>query len=180
MWNHLAMSTAESSVAVRLADESDLAALARLCGQVQDLHATARPDLFQEADDDDLRGYFAGLLAVADSTVWVAVDAGDVCGYAGTREVNRPTSPFRHADRTAEIDQIAVDAELRRSGVGTALVQRALAHARNRGATAVTLNTWAFNTAAHEFFAAMGFAPQSLKLERPLPTRRLTPDQRPA
>lgn len=64
-----------------------------------------------------------------------------------------------------EIYEVAVDASRRRRGVVRALIERAVAHARELGIEAVELSTWAFNETAHAAFASIGFEPVFVRYE---------------
>ena len=56
-----------------------------------------------------------------------------------------------------ELDNFVVDAEHRGAGVGDALMQHALAHARALQCDCVVLNAYEWNAAAHAFYDRYGF-----------------------
>jgi len=64
----------------------------------------------------------------------------------------------------AEITEMYVRPALRRRGVGRALVERAIEHARHRGCTEVHLLTDATNLAAQSFYPACGFHLDSVEM----------------
>ncbi|MGO1001485.1 GNAT family N-acetyltransferase [Lysobacter sp. CA196] len=97
-----------------------------------------------EADDDDLRDY----LATEDRIAFVAIERGEVIG-----RVLVSTSWNGYA----MIDDIAVDAGHRRSGAGAALLDRAIAWAREGGYPGLMLETQDHNVAACRFYARQGF-----------------------
>jgi GNAT superfamily N-acetyltransferase len=65
-----------------------------------------------------------------------------------------------------EIEQLYVRPEARRSGAGRALAQAALAWLAERGAPRVEVAVSERNAAGRAFWAALGFAPTSVTLER--------------
>ena len=86
--------------------------------------------------------------ALRSGTLWVAVnEAGRVVGFLAARKINR----------VLHIDEMDVDFAHQRRGIGRALLEAAIAWARNAGLTEITLTTFrdlAFNRG---FYAASGF-----------------------
>jgi GNAT superfamily N-acetyltransferase len=56
-----------------------------------------------------------------------------------------------------------------RRGIGRALVDAADAWARDHGLRNLTLHTGTFNANAREFYAALGFVEEEVRLTRPIP-----------
>jgi [ribosomal protein S18]-alanine N-acetyltransferase len=77
----------------------------------------------------------------------VATEDGEVVGYAVTTG---------SAD-LVDLQRIGVHPERRRQGVARTLLEEALAHAREQGATRMLLEVSAENTAALAFYAAADF-----------------------
>jgi len=97
-----------------------------------------------EADDDDLHDY----LVAEDRIAFVAIERGEVVGRV---LVSTNWNGY------ALIDDIAVDAGRRRSGAGAALLDRAIAWARERGHPGLMLETQDHNVAACRFYERHGF-----------------------
>jgi GNAT superfamily N-acetyltransferase len=75
----------------------------------------------------------------------------------------------RDERRVARIDEIVVRPDRRRQGVASALLDAALAWARDQaGVTAVDLTVWEFNNEARAFYEAHGFETLVRHLGRPL------------
>lgn len=92
--------------------------------------------------------HFARLIDLPAGMGWVAVAGrGEVVGYA----LGWVTA------EEAEIANIAVAAEWRRSGIGARLLRTALDHARARGARRVYLEVRISNAAAQSFYRRFGF-----------------------
>jgi len=79
----------------------------------------------------------------------VAEQSGRVIGYAGLR------APFGVSD--ADIQTIAVAADVRGRGLGRELMNRMITQARARGARKVFLEVRADNPRAHGLYRSLGF-----------------------
>jgi ribosomal protein S18 acetylase RimI-like enzyme len=86
------------------------------------------------------------------NTSWLAeTDDGRIAGFAaGVVASDRPV---------AHLQLVAVDPNLRRRGIGRALVDRFLQTVRERGATEVEAVVWAGDRPAIAFALALGFLP---------------------
>lgn len=160
------MSKSARGIAVRDATPDDLPTLVDLVMEVQQLHVDGRPDLFREPDRMDLADFMSARLA--DHCVLVAIIDGDVVGYLLAEHEERDANPFRQAHSTWHVHHIAVNADTRRAGAGRTLIQALTDRARSIGSSSVQLSSWAFNSHAHEFFEAQGFAPMSITFEHRL------------
>lgn len=88
----------------------------------------------------DHRGFdeiFAQVVRHPEAAVFVAVEGLRVIGYLSMSQ--RPQ--IRLAARAAHIDELVVDERRRGEGVGTALLEAALSHARGLGCKRVDLST---------------------------------------
>ncbi len=102
--------------------------------------------------------------AAGRETVYLAEDAGRIAGLAALRLVP-------HLDQDApyaELTQLYVEPEYRRSGVGSALVATVEAAAKKAGATALYLLTDVENRDAQAFYRASGFSPNYVCFEKVL------------
>jgi ribosomal protein S18 acetylase RimI-like enzyme len=71
-------------------------------------------------------------------------------------------------ERDGYIGELAVAASAVRQGIGRALVGAAREWAAARGLVNLTLHTGAYNTGAREFYAALGFRVEEVRLTLPL------------
>jgi ribosomal protein S18 acetylase RimI-like enzyme len=71
-------------------------------------------------------------------------------------------------ERDGYIGELAVAASAARQGIGRALVGAAREWAAARGLVNLTLHTGEYNTGAREFYAAIGFRAEELRLTLPL------------
>ncbi len=144
---------------IRPATAEDAEAIAALNAEVQAMHAAALPHLFKEPGRNGFSTTVASeILAQPDSRVLVADEGGKAVGYLYAQVVRRPETPLRHALDLVYVHHIAVRRTHRRRGCGEALLQRALALAREEGIARLELDVWSFNAAARAFFRRQGFA----------------------
>lgn len=154
---------------IRKAQPVDAGLLADLNRHVQDWHAATYPDVFKpETDPVAVTAWFAELLTDPDCTAFVAGDPA--LGYVTCKLLVRPENPFAPAARRMMIEQIGVTPAARRQGVGQALFDAAMDHARALGCREIMLDTWALNHDAHAFFRAQGLAPRRMLYHRHLPS----------
>ena len=151
---------------IRRATRADLAALTALNEQVHAIHVAERPDYFCRPEPAAVSKWLGGMLDDPTIAVWIAHLEDTPVGYVLLMVKERPANPFCQARVTAEIDQIAVHQSVRGTGVGTALIRAAIAHADARDIENVELNVWAFNNAARAAFEHLGFTARTLTMER--------------
>lgn len=151
---------------IRRAGAGDTNGVLHLLHQVLEVHADLRPDIFipgtTKYSDEELRAIFAD-----DATpVYVAVDEdGTVLGHAfcALQEPNGSVNMVQY--RSLYIDDICVDVAARGQHIATALFEHVKAEAERLGCYDITLNVWAGNNGAEQFYAAMGMKPLKTTLE---------------
>ena len=151
---------------VRQADRSDAELLSQLNRFVQELHFTRMPQRFKPPETGAIAEWFRSMMENPAARAWIAEAEGAAVGYIIAVTHDRPETPFCFRRVYCEIDQIAVSPEFRKEGVAKALVERVLAEARSSGIQDIELNSWSFNTEAHDAFAALGFIPQIVRFNR--------------
>jgi ribosomal protein S18 acetylase RimI-like enzyme len=95
-------------------------------------------------------------------TAFLAERNGEVLGLLVLRTTPTLSSP----DDWAEITELYVRPTSRRTGVGRALVERALEHSRSHGCTEIHLLVDPSNLAALSFYEALGFHRDSWEMRR--------------
>ncbi len=132
--------------------------------QLHRVHSDARPDYYYPSDAPLERGEFDRWFG-EDMFAMVAELDGRVVGFCnGFIQRGHPSPLVRQISRY-HIDNFAVSDDARRGGVGRALFDAARRRAREQGCGKLTLSVWAFNTAAREFYAAMGMTERVVQLE---------------
>ena len=143
---------------IRQAISTDSSLLSSLCVDVQSLHAKHHPDFFKIPQSDNFAvDFFDGVLADPTTSIFIAEEKEEALGYIFCKLIDRPENPFTFAVRYLHIDQISVRPAAQSKGVGTKLIQRAIALALELNLQRLQLDSWGFNTEAHTFFEKMGF-----------------------
>ena len=150
---------------VRAAEEADVPAVAALNATVQLLHHEARPDWFVPPDGEAISSWLTATLGREDVFVFVAEEDRQIVGYVLATLHRRPPTPFTRSLAILEVDQIGVDVDARRSGVGSLLIRRIADLRSEVGADLVTLTVWDFNEVARVVFRSCGFVDAMHRLE---------------
>ena len=152
-------------IRVRPAVPSDLPALMALLVQVNMVHHVGRPDLFKGPTTKYTEAELSAILADPATPVFVAEDdSGRVLGH-GFCIMQHSGGRLMEDHDTLYIDDICVDEAARGLGVGRALYEHILAHARQRGCYNVTLNVWTCNPGAMQFYEKLGLKPYKVGME---------------
>lgn len=118
----------------------------------------APEDLAAFLDEHRAPGKFAASIASSDAAVTVAEEGGTLLGYClvffGTRFDERPEP---HPAHPCILSQLYCAGAATGSGIGSALVEDALAQARSRGCDTVQLSVYCENFGAQRFYARHGF-----------------------
>ena len=103
-------------------------------------------------------------------TAFVAVEGGEVVGFAWLAQVPRPPGPGMRLRANGDLQTVHVRPPRRNVGVGDGLIRAVLAHSWEQGLGAVTV---AANERASSFYRRIGFRcdPLDLRLVAPAPDR---------
>jgi diamine N-acetyltransferase len=157
------------NVKIRRAVPSDYDAICELADQMDELFRAHLPDRFRKPTGPvRLRDRTEKLMNDPDTLLAVAELDGRVTGIMNCGFYRMADFPQKKTLRHVLVRGISVRIELRRRGIGSALVGRALEWAREKGADEVQANVYAFNKPAAAFFASLGLAPLSHRLSRRL------------
>lgn len=156
----------ESKMKIRKAEEKDIPRLLALLGQVLQIHAEIRPDIFISGTTKYTVGQLAELLKQEDKPIYVAVDKDDVCrGYAFCQLKEQPFSTNMVPFKSLFIDDLCVDRQARGQHIGESLFEYVKQQAKELGCYEVTLNVWAGNTPAEHFYEKMGMKTKKRQME---------------
>ena len=152
------MRATTSHIATRPARLDDAALLT-------ELGASTFREAFESSNrPEDFAAYMAAAFGEAiqrteledpNTIVFLAEREGDAVGYVMLRERTPPSEVG--SDDALEIARLYARKRALGSGVGAALMQRALAEAAGRGKEAVWLGVWARNPRAIAFYESWGF-----------------------
>jgi len=135
---------------VRLASVADLPVLAPLFDSYRQFYG-------QPADAPRAYAFLAERFLRAESVVLMAFERGEALGFT-------QLYPSFSSVRTAPLvilNDLYVDPAHRRLGVGEALVQAAVDHAKGQGAAALVLQTAVANTSAQALYERLGWTRDS-------------------
>ncbi len=96
-------------------------------------------------------------IADPDSRICLAEAEGKLLGYCKLKMISG-WSAYARSARTIELKQLYTDPAATGRGIGTILMDWALAEARNEGADEMQLSVWSGNLGGQRFYARYGFA----------------------
>lgn len=151
---------------IRRAAEKDIDRINELLGQVLEIHAGIRPDIFIPGTTKYTNAELAEMMKDDDKPIYVAVDDEDyVMGYAFCQIRKQPFSNNMIQFDTMFIDDLCVDEEIRGKHIGEALFVFVKEEAKRRNCYDVTLNVWEGNNSARHFYDKMGLKVKESQLE---------------
>lgn len=151
---------------IRKAEEKDIPRIIDLLGQVLQIHADIRPDIFipgtTKYTDSELRE----ILKREDKPVYVAVNDEDLCfGYAFCQLKEQPFSNNMVQFKSLFVDDLCVDKAARGQHIGERLFEYVKQEAKKMGCYEVTLNVWTGNISAEKFYEKMGMKTKEKQME---------------
>jgi ribosomal protein S18 acetylase RimI-like enzyme len=154
---------------VRPARATDYDELCRLMEQVDALHREHLPHLFQKpAGPVRDRDYITDLSQDEHVGLFVAEGCVGLLGFVHVLIRHTPPIPLFVDRRFAIIDNLGVDANCQRIGVGRALMEQAQDWAIRKGAESVELNVYEFNDPAITFYEKLGYKGAARRMTLPL------------
>ena len=152
---------------IRRAETADIPDILRLLGQVCDIHAEIRPDIFKLGGLKYTEAEIPQILSDESRPVWCAVADGAFLGYCFCQWKETPDSSVGFARKELYIDDLCVDESARGQGVARQLFRFVTDIAKAEGATFLTLNVWQGNSALN-FYEKMGMKPRKVFMDLPL------------
>ena len=151
---------------VRLAKKEDLKTVNKIRKEVYDLHAKARPDIFNPnwAEKSQME-YLTTYLSDENLLLYVCERDGKILGYAMVEKREKPESTYSKARRWCEIGDLGVTAKIRGKGVGTEIFEFLKKELKKQGFPKIQLNVWEFNKAAINFYEKNGFEVSTRKMD---------------
>ena len=137
---------------IRKAEEKDIPRLLALLGQVLQIHAEIRPDIFIPGTTKYTVCELAALLKQEDKPI-----------YCQLKE--QPFSTNMVPFKSLFIDDLCVDKQTRGQHIGESLFDYVKQQAKALGCYEVTLNVWAGNTSAEHFYEKMGMKTKERQME---------------
>jgi ribosomal protein S18 acetylase RimI-like enzyme len=155
------------NIQIRRAAVKDYEAVCALYEEIDALHRTHLPQLFQKTNGPAReREYFQGLLADENVGFFVAEINGALVGFVHAFVRDAPDIPIFTPRRYAVVDCIVVKAEQQKNGFGRLLMAHMEAWAADKGAGSIELNVYEFNQGAVSFYEGLGYQTLSRKLKK--------------
>lgn len=153
-------------ITVRPASENDADILAGLSRIVLAWHAEHYPaDFRADVETPELAAFFSKQIADENACLAIAEMDGEPIGYVFVRHKPRNGSAFTPPrPPRVYIEHLAVTADRRRQGAGSALM--AYVEAQREDGAEIALSTMALNAAAQAFFTRQGFEAARLEMRR--------------
>lgn len=152
---------------IRFIEEKDIDDVLPLLLQVHKVHSDKRPDLFKVGAKKYTRDELLDLISKRDDRpIFVAIKNSHVVGYAFTIKQENKNSNNMNDIKTLYIDDLCVDSHSRGLHIGTLLYKKVLEFAKNNDFYNVTLNVWACNTDAINFYKKLGLEVQKIGMEK--------------
>lgn len=154
---------------IRFAQAEDVSGILALLKQVGNLHHQGRPDIFRGGAQKYGASQVLAMLNSSVTPIFVAVENKKVLGYGFCQVKIYDHDPVFTDCTEIYIDDICVDEQCRKMGIGKAIYGEILRYAGMRKAGRVTLNVWCCNEDAMKFYESLGMTPQKIGMEIKLP-----------
>lgn len=153
---------------IRKAEQKDIPSINDLLRQVANVHYEIRPDIFypntKKYTDDEL----LQIILSPSTPVFVCEQDGKVVGYCFCVLSQVIGSNLLKDRKTLYIDDLCVDKNVRRSGIGYQLLQFVENYAKEENCNAITLNVWEGNDFARAFYEKHNFGVLKTVMEKKL------------
>ena len=154
---------------IREATERDYEPLCALIDQVDRLHREHMPHIFKQADGPvRQREYILSLIGADNVCLFVAEEGDRLVGFVNVIVRLATDIPILVPRRYALIENLVVDENHRRQGIGRALIVRAHQWTVDMGAESIELTVYEFNREARAFYERLGYETESRKMSRKL------------
>jgi ribosomal protein S18 acetylase RimI-like enzyme len=154
---------------IRPANAQDYDDLCEIIAEVDEMHRQRCPQIFQRPPGPAReRAYIEGLLADEDHGLFVAEVDGRVAGFLHVMAHDTPPIPILVPRRLVVVDNLVVRRDLRRAGIGRALMERAEQWAGQQGAAEIDLTVFEFNAGAIAFYRSLGYETRTRRMSKGL------------
>lgn len=149
------MSKNKHQITIRVAQTHDSKALVSLWRSLDRLHAALHPRFFVNGirDADKILNEIA---KDSKRVLFVAEECKDLIGTVSAY-LARPSQTMLRSDLRVYVDDLVVDPNYRRQGVGEMLMMRVKQWATSKDAVEIMLTLWANNTEAEALYQKLGY-----------------------
>jgi ribosomal protein S18 acetylase RimI-like enzyme len=161
--NLMLMSDSRSDVTVRPASTDDLPRIVELQLELGEHHRELEPENPRyKIGEEQWTFLLDKAFENASSKFLVAVRGEQVCGFVRLSMVDKPWG------LGCEMETLVVDRNLRSTGIGKQLLERAEAVARQAGARAIRANVLSRSTKGRRFYRENGYSEIAVRFGKPL------------
>jgi dihydrofolate reductase len=146
-------------VIIRESKPEDSEAVYGLLRIIADVHKNGRPDMFSDLISKYTPEEVLERLSKNDNGVFVAEYTDKTVGYIFCDVIKEGSG------LTLYIDDLCVDPNARRLGIGKLLINKAAEYAKEKNCSMLMLNVWEFNGGAVEFYEKLGFKTRTRHME---------------
>ena len=152
---------------IRRVELRDIPDILNLLIQVNMVHHNGRPDLFNGPATKFTSEELEELIPDDTYPIFVLTDENDthVLGHAFCEIKQNQSSHILKGIRTLYIHDLCVDENCRGQHIGTQLYHHVLAFAKEQECYNITLNVWACNPGAFQFYQKLGMYVQKYGME---------------
>ncbi len=152
---------------IREALRSDYESLCDLFDQADEFHRKRMPQIFRKPDGESRDSdYVENLMADANAGLFVAQVKERLVGLICCFLRETPDIPILVPRKYVYIENLVVDKNYRRQGIGMALLQKAHAWAIENRINEIELNVWQFNDAAIRLYEKLGYKTTLLRMSK--------------
>ena len=148
---------------IRTAGIMDIDKILSLEDQVFELHARMRPDWIGKKPMN--YDYLKSRIEDKNVKIFVAEDNNEIIGHCFISIRETKNHHMYHDMVNIEIDNLCVDENYRKKGVGKNLFEEVKIYSKNIGAKFIELSVWDFNQNARQFYEHLGMKTRIRKME---------------
>ena len=153
-------------IKIRNANKNDINGINKLLYEVHKVHSDVRPDLFKQGAKKYTDKELVEIINSDKTPVFVAEKDDEILGYAFCIHQQYLNNNNMTDVKTLYIDDLCVDKAARGKHIGTMLYDYVLNYAKENGYYNITLNVWADNKSAVEFYKKIGLSIQKIGMEK--------------
>ncbi len=152
---------------IRKAKQKDIPTIIDLLIQVNMVHHNNRPDIFNGPATKYDKEELIVMMEDANTPIFVYTNEEDqVLGYAFCIFIQHKDDAILTDIKSLYIDDLCVDKDARGQHIGQKLYDYVVEYAKEKECYNVTLNVWAKNQSAIDFYKRMGLEPQKIGMEK--------------
>ena len=151
-------------MSIRKIEEADFNGIKKLVFQIHKLHIENRPDIYNDIDPFD-RTYFDFLMKDERTIALVYEMDGNIVGFCVVTLREPSKNPLMKARNIAYMEDLCVDENYRKKGIGKSLFDEIKIQARDKGSNILELMVWSFNINAIDFYKGLDMTCRSHIME---------------